>query len=178
MRIASLPPVLCLHLKRFKYVESQGQMKKLMHRVVFPFSLKVVNTLDECPDADAEYALSAVVVHMGAYINHGHYVALVKSAGRWLCVDDEVVHGVTESQVQSTFGHTQEPVIRPDGHVASSGHMDHGYILLYERVAHDDDVNSFDDSAMVLDDDVDDDNQPGDGMVLDDTRGGSHLMVR
>jgi ubiquitin C-terminal hydrolase len=43
MRLAALPPVLCLHLKRFKYVESLGRLRKLMHRVVFPFELKLVN---------------------------------------------------------------------------------------------------------------------------------------
>lgn len=132
MRIAALPPVLCLHLKRFKYVEELGQMRKLTHRVVFPFHLKLANTTEDCPDADAEYALTAVVVHMGAHVNHGHYVALVKSAGQWLCFDDEQVHGVTEAQVQSTFGHTQEPQMRTDGQAPA--HMDHGYILFYQRV--------------------------------------------
>lgn len=131
MRVALLPPVLCLHLKRFKYVESAGQMQKLTHRVVFPFHLKLTNTTDTCPDADAEYSLTAVVVHMGAHVNHGHYVALVKSAGKWVCFDDEVVHGVTEAQVQSTFGHTQQPVVRADG--AGNGHVDHAYILLYQK---------------------------------------------
>jgi ubiquitin carboxyl-terminal hydrolase 12/46 len=131
MRVASLPPVLCLHLKRFKYVESAGQMQKLTHRVVFPFHLKLTNTTDTCPDADAEYSLTAVVVHMGAHVNHGHYVALVKSAGKWVCFDDEAVHGVTELQVQSTFGHTQQPVVRADG--AGNGHVDHAYILFYQK---------------------------------------------
>ncbi len=131
MRVASLPPVLCLHLKRFKYVESAGQMQKLTHRVVFPFHLKLTNTTDTCPDADAEYSLTAVVVHMGAHVNHGHYVALVKSAGKWVCFDDEAVHGVTEAQVQSTFGHTQQPVVRADG--GGNGHVDHAYILFYQK---------------------------------------------
>ena len=45
----ALPPVLCLHLKRFKYVESLGRMRKLMHRVTFPWDLKLVNTTDDCP---------------------------------------------------------------------------------------------------------------------------------
>lgn len=131
MRVASLPPVLCLHLKRFKYVESAGQMQKLTHRVVFPFHLKLTNTTDTCPDADAEYSLTAVVVHMGAHVNHGHYVALVKSAGKWICFDDEAVHGVTEAQVQSTFGHTQQPIVRADGQ--GNGHVDHAYILFYQK---------------------------------------------
>ena len=131
MRVAELPPVLCLHLKRFKYVEVAGHMQKLTHRVVFPFHLKLMNTTDACPDADAEYTLTAVVVHMGSHVNHGHYVALVKSAGRWLCFDDEAVHGVTEAQVQSTFGHTQQPTMRGDGQ--GGKYVDHAYILVYSR---------------------------------------------
>jgi ubiquitin carboxyl-terminal hydrolase 12/46 len=131
LRVAALPPILCLHLKRFKYVESLGQMRKLTHRVVFPFSLKLPNTTADCPDADAEYELFAVVVHMGAHVNHGHYVALVRSSGRWLCFDDEAVHGVSEAQVQSTFGSTQEPTMKPNGQGPT--HVDHAYILLYER---------------------------------------------
>jgi ubiquitin carboxyl-terminal hydrolase 12/46 len=34
MLVKSAPPVLALHLKRFKYIESLGRYKKLMHRVV------------------------------------------------------------------------------------------------------------------------------------------------
>ena len=131
MRIASLPPVLCLHFKRFKYVEKLGQMKKLTHRVVFPFELRLTNTTENCADSDALYSLRAIVVHMGAHMNHGHYVALVKSSGKWLCFDDDQVLPVTEGQVRSTFGHTRDPIFRPDGNANSS--MDHGYILFYQK---------------------------------------------
>ena len=36
MKMKTLPQVLALHLKRFKYIEAAGRMKKLCHRVVFP----------------------------------------------------------------------------------------------------------------------------------------------
>lgn len=106
------------------------RLKKLMHRVVFPFDLKLCNTTSDCPEVDVEYSLFAVVVHMGAHLNHGHYVALVKSKGRWICFDDDQVVPITPQQVQSTFGHTQEPNLRTD---QQSTHMDHGYILFYLR---------------------------------------------
>lgn len=38
----------------------------------------------------------AVVVHIGRGPNHGHYVAVVKSGGRWLLFDDEIVELVNE----------------------------------------------------------------------------------
>jgi ubiquitin carboxyl-terminal hydrolase 12/46 len=107
-------------------------MKKLTHRVVFPFHLKLGGVATEgCPAADADFRLAAVVVHMGAHVNHGHYVALVRSGGRWVCFDDEGVHGVSEAQVQSTFGHTQEAAAaRGEG---GGAHADHAYILVYQR---------------------------------------------
>lgn len=40
--------------------------------------------------------LFAVVVHIGRGPNHGHYVAVVKSGGRWLLFDDEIVELVDE----------------------------------------------------------------------------------
>ncbi|RMZ52710.1 hypothetical protein APUTEX25_000829 [Auxenochlorella protothecoides] len=130
MRMRHLPQVLCLHLKRFKYNEQLGRLSKLSHRVVFPFELKVVNTTPDCPDADTSYDLFGVVVHMGAQPNHGHYVALVKSCGQWVCFDDDQVIAVTEAQVQSTFGQPYD-----GGLVGSSNGVgvDHGYILLYQR---------------------------------------------
>ena len=39
----------------------------------------------------------------------GHYVALVRTpCGQWVCFDDEQVNAITEAQVQSVFGHTQD----------------------------------------------------------------------
>jgi ubiquitin carboxyl-terminal hydrolase 12/46 len=131
MRVGSLPRLLCLHFKRFKYMESLGEMKKLTHRVVFPFELKLTNTTEDCPDPDSEYTLQAIVVHMGAHMNHGHYVALIKTGGKWLCFDDDQVLAVTDAQVRSTYGHTRDPMFKPAGNMNTS--MDHGYILFYQR---------------------------------------------
>ena len=131
MRISNTPKVLCCHFKRFKYIENIGQMRKLTHRVVYPFDLKLTNTTDDCENSNARFSLFAVVVHMGLHMNHGHYISLIKSSGQWLCFDDDQVIPVTESQVRSTFGHTQDPIFRANGNV--NGPMDHGYILFYER---------------------------------------------
>ncbi len=50
------------------------RMRKLMFRVVFPFELKLCNTVEDCPDADALYDLIGVVVHVGSGPNHGKQV--------------------------------------------------------------------------------------------------------
>ncbi|GLC37566.1 Ubiquitin carboxyl-terminal hydrolase 3 [Pleodorina starrii] len=125
MLLRCAPPCLILHLKRFKYVEAQGRLRKLMYRVVFPMELKLSNTTGDDPAAaDTLYNLTAVVVHVGSGPHHGHYVSLIKSGPQWLFFDDENVELITENQVQSTFGSTSE---------YGQNNMDHGYILFYER---------------------------------------------
>lgn len=121
MKIKKPPHILVIHLKRFKYIEQLGRYKKLSYRVVFPLELKLSNTVE---DADSEYSLFAVVVHVGSGPNHGHYVCLVKSHNHWLFFDDENVEMIDESFVQTFFGSAQE----------YSSNTDHGYILFYESL--------------------------------------------
>ena len=128
MLVKAAPPVLALHLKRFKYIESLGRYKKLMHRVVFPSELKLNNMAEDAPGQDAAYILFAVVVHVGSGPNHGHYVCLVKSHGQWLTYDDDTVELIDDAAMQNFFGSTQE----------HCGQTEHGYILFYAR---DDGVN-------------------------------------
>ncbi|KAG6503570.1 hypothetical protein ZIOFF_035886 [Zingiber officinale] len=121
MKIKKPPNILVIHLKRFKYIEQLGRYKKLLYRVVFPLELKLNNTVE---NSDTEYALFAVVVHVGIGPNHGHYVSLVKSHNHWLYFDDENVEIIDESAVQTYFGSAQE----------YTGNTDHGYILFYESL--------------------------------------------
>lgn len=124
MLVKSAPPVLALHLKRFKFIEQLGRYKKLTHRVVFPNELKLGNMVEGAPGQDTAYHLFAVVVHIGTGPNHGHYVSVVKSHNRWLFFDDEHVDIVEdESLLQSFFGSTQE----------TGAQAEHGYILFYAR---------------------------------------------
>ncbi|KAK1313687.1 Ubiquitin carboxyl-terminal hydrolase 3 [Acorus calamus] len=116
MKIKKPPHILVIHLKRFKYIEQLSRHKKLSYRVVFPLELKLSNTVE---DADSEYSLFAVVVHVGSGPNHGHYVSLVKSHNHWLFFDDENVEMIDESAVQTFFGSAQE----------YSSNTDHGYSL-------------------------------------------------
>lgn len=121
MKIKRPPHILVIHLKRFKFLEQTRRDKKLLYRVVFPLELKLSNTVE---DADAEYTLSSVVVHIGSGPTHGHYVSLVKSHNHWLFFDDENVEMVDESAIQTFFGAAHE----------YSSNTDHGYILFYERI--------------------------------------------
>lgn len=123
MKVKELPKVLALHLKRFKYVENLGRHRKLSYRVVFPFELKLCNTVEDAVGVDTPYSLFAVVVHVGSGPNHGHYISVIKSHGRWLLFDDENVDAIDESVMANFFGSSRE----------FTGNTDNGYILLYQR---------------------------------------------
>ena len=62
---SQLPQILCLHLKRFKYMEDLQRYTKLSHRVVFPFELRLFNTSADADNPDKMFDLVAVVVHCG-----------------------------------------------------------------------------------------------------------------
>ena len=109
MKVKKAPSILALHLKRFKYLEQEGRLKKLSHRVVFPSELKINNTTDDAADADVPFSLFAVVVHVGSGMNHGHYVCLVKIHAQWFLFDDETVEGIDDSQLHTCFGSSQVP---------------------------------------------------------------------
>lgn len=91
MRVKKTPKILIVHLKRFKYVELNHRhtLAKLSHRVVFPFEIKIPNTVFilsllfiiflhyfnlfliqsiDTEDADRLYELFAVVIHLGVYV--------------------------------------------------------------------------------------------------------------
>ena len=120
MKIKKLPNVLALHLKRFKYQEDLQRFMKLAYRVVFPFELRLFNTVDDAPNADRLYRLWAIVVHIGQGLYHGHYVAIIKSGPQWLLFDDDTVSVIDEGDIQKYYGDTP-------GHGS-------GYVLFYEAV--------------------------------------------
>ncbi|KAJ2899295.1 ubiquitin carboxyl-terminal hydrolase [Zalerion maritima] len=105
MKIKTLPKVLALHLKRFKYTEDYSRLQKLFHRVVYPYYLRMFNTTDDVEDPDRLYELYAVVIHIGGNAYHGHYVSVIKTQDRgWLLFDDEMVEPVDKHFVKNFFG--------------------------------------------------------------------------
>ncbi|KAL1921325.1 uncharacterized protein VTP21DRAFT_11041 [Calcarisporiella thermophila] len=106
MKIKKLPYVLALHLKRFKYQERLQRYIKLSYRVMFPFELRLFNTSDDAEDSDRMYELFAIVVHIGSGPHHGHYVAIIKTGGKWVLFDDDTVETIDESEIAKYFGDT------------------------------------------------------------------------
>lgn len=141
MRIKKLPMILALHLKRFKYTESQNRHTKLSYRVVFPLELRLFNKASptdkdetagglsgagEGDDAEGNndrlYDLVAVVIHCGSGPNRGHYISIVKSFGFWLLFDDDVVDKIDPSSIEDFYGLTTD----------TQKNSESGYILFYQ----------------------------------------------
>ncbi|KAK0531128.1 hypothetical protein OC835_003780 [Tilletia horrida] len=106
MKVKQLPNVLALHLKRFKYEEAVQKYIKLAYRVVFPMQLRLFNTSDVATNPDRLYTLFAIVVHIGAGLHHGHYIAIVKVGSRWVSFDDDTVETIDEMDIAKYFGDT------------------------------------------------------------------------
>jgi len=94
--------VLQLHLKRFGISEGGGSAK-IGHHVTFPELLNVqpfTSPEEQHSENSFDYALYAVVVHVGASIWRRHYVAYVKDhRGEWFQMDDHKASPVSLSEV-------------------------------------------------------------------------------
>lgn len=122
MRIKKLPMILALHLKRFKYTESQNRHTKLSYRVVFPLELRIFNKTSNDENNDRLYDLVAVVIHCGSGPNRGHYISIVKSFGFWLLFDDDIVDKIDPSNIEDFYGLTTD----------TQKNSESGYILFYQ----------------------------------------------
>uniref|UniRef100_A0A4W5QD99 Ubiquitin specific peptidase 18 n=1 Tax=Hucho hucho TaxID=62062 RepID=A0A4W5QD99_9TELE len=122
-KLISLPPVLCLHLKRFR--NSRGYTRKLYCKVTFPETLNIseiltVEALSESyVQSDSQYSLCAVIVHSGDAM-FGHYTAYVRHKDQsWYYANDSFVRQVSWKEVQNTYGGSQRE--------------DTAYMLLYRQ---------------------------------------------
>eukprot|EP01064_Diplonema_japonicum_P030403 TRINITY_DN5173_c0_g1_i1.p1 TRINITY_DN5173_c0_g1~~TRINITY_DN5173_c0_g1_i1.p1 ORF type:complete len:419 (+),score=45.21 TRINITY_DN5173_c0_g1_i1:109-1365(+) len=121
LKMKRAPPILAIHLKRFKYIEEYGRHCKLSYRVPFPFSIRLPV---EGSQADDEYHLFAVVIHLGVGPNMGHYVCMAKAGSQWTLFDDDVVTPITEREVAQSYG--------SETHTDASTST--GYLLFYSSL--------------------------------------------
>ncbi|KDO28015.1 hypothetical protein SPRG_20178 [Saprolegnia parasitica CBS 223.65] len=131
------PPVLALHLKRFKFISfyaiwtmcyteeliptSSQSFAKLFHRVLFPDELQLPSRL-MLSSSNETYDLFGIVVHIGNGLDEGHYVSLILWKTQWLLFDDDHVSKVDEGMLDVCYG---------DGNAATSSAT--GYLLFYKR---------------------------------------------
>lgn len=104
MKVKRAPQILVLHLKRFKFSESEQKLVKLLHRVMYSRYIRLPVTTDDCPTPEKLYELTGVVVHLGHGPHMGHYVSVVNTPNGWLLFDDEVVEAVDKDYPFKFFG--------------------------------------------------------------------------
>ena len=127
LRLVSLPSVLCVTLKRFRYDSDLGTLKKIGDPLEFPDALDMskyahvavpVNEGDGQAQVQAQaqsqsqYLLNSVVVHEGT-ATFGHYTCYARSdpsmrPDYWLLFNDHMVSEVSYDQVcKASFGNTR-----------------------------------------------------------------------
>eukprot|EP00826_Nyctotherus_ovalis_P065749 TRINITY_DN9673_c0_g1_i25.p1 TRINITY_DN9673_c0_g1~~TRINITY_DN9673_c0_g1_i25.p1 ORF type:complete len:901 (-),score=204.71 TRINITY_DN9673_c0_g1_i25:211-2913(-) len=129
-KIASFPPVLFLHLKRFEYKDTI--MDKIHDRFEFGETLELSKYCTET--GDKSYRLHAVIVHKGS-TTAGHYFAFIKQGKCWVRYDDKIVtHVDAKEAVNENFGGKHVTIlINDEGNVVVSKKRltSSAYMLVY-----------------------------------------------
>ncbi|KAI0819095.1 hypothetical protein BC629DRAFT_1466503, partial [Irpex lacteus] len=127
--IESVPPILILHLKRFLYDTTVGDVVKIGKHVTFGPELEIgPDLLAKRPTHPIKYQLIGALYHHGQSASGGHYTLDVLHPNRdmsdrprqaWIRIDDELVSDIRPEDV---FGGQER-----DDRCA--------YLLFYKRVA-------------------------------------------
>ncbi|KAF3923498.1 hypothetical protein ABW21_db0208768 [Orbilia brochopaga] len=102
----SLPPILVLHLKRFRYIDGGGT-QKIYKEVGYPINLEIPNEVlspGHRVPTRPQYKLISVVYHHGKNATTGHYTSDVRRGDGWLRIDDTIVRRIQESDVTPDTG--------------------------------------------------------------------------
>ncbi|KAK3922712.1 Putative ubiquitin carboxyl-terminal hydrolase 50, partial [Frankliniella fusca] len=98
--IGRLPPVLVIHLKRFKLYYN-GSLKKIVREVFIPERLDLAPYTVELLQSNTSYRLIGMTDHHGTSINNGHYTAVSLRDERWYHFDDTKVSNTTSRKLRS-----------------------------------------------------------------------------
>lgn len=113
--VFSPPPVLVIHINRFKQSQHSGQLVKIQDEVSYPLELNLSPFVKE-NDKNAssyQYSLYGIVCHDGP-ITGGHYYSLIRTTP-----DENLWCKVSDSNVQ--------PIQSPLGNRGA-------YILMYQQI--------------------------------------------
>jgi len=107
--LCTLPPILIIHLKRFKQkiFYHHSTSKKIEEYVEYPIEgLQLEGYVDEKYKGKAKYNLFAVTNHIGGTAG-GHYTAICKNSinNLWTEFDDDRLTKATESDIVSKYGY-------------------------------------------------------------------------
>ncbi|KAI8902485.1 hypothetical protein BC833DRAFT_572969 [Globomyces pollinis-pini] len=102
MILCHLPPILCLHLKRFRFMDATRS--KISRHVEFPLNnldMKRYHAPTTASQLEAHpliYSLYGVIVHIGSS-GHGHYIAYILKDHKWYEMNDRKCKVVDVDQV-------------------------------------------------------------------------------
>mmetsp|Transcript_5033 Transcript_5033/g.7560 ORF Transcript_5033/g.7560 Transcript_5033/m.7560 type:complete len:592 (-) Transcript_5033:2246-4021(-) len=122
LELWKLPPILIVHLKRFRF-DQNGRAHKLSHYIDFPIADLDLSPYCRSPQRDVPlYDLFAVIEHRGN-TNSGHYITRARNRvnGNWYFYDDSRVSPIPNMADITTDG---------------------AYVLFYSRVVLNDGANS------------------------------------
>ena len=91
--IIALPRVLVIHLSRFR------GLQKIDKYVRFPAQVSIRYNSDG-NENNTQYRIISIVVHTGASIEGGHYIAYVCAGAKWFKMNDDIVSAVSWSTVR------------------------------------------------------------------------------
>lgn len=98
MSITNLPPVICLHLKRFG--ASGNKLDSMIDYPMRGLNMKEYMTPSAEITGSTIYDLTAIIVHSGVSTMNGHYFSYGRSGNNWYLFNDQQVKGVTEQTVE------------------------------------------------------------------------------
>nr|PVC50218.1 ubiquitin carboxyl-terminal hydrolase [Theileria orientalis] len=97
-----LPPILILHLKRFKYNIKPGSTmcnmyERLQYQVISSNEIEL-----ECnrKKRKVEYQLFSVILHIGTSPDYGHYINISELGGKWYRCDDVNILKLTDHHLE------------------------------------------------------------------------------
>ncbi|KAK6359567.1 hypothetical protein TWF696_000719 [Orbilia brochopaga] len=99
--LEGLPPVLILHLKRFRY-NDMGGTQKIWKDIGYPLEFDIPNEVlspSRRSSSKPTYRLISVVYHHGKSATNGHYTVDVRRQDGWLRIDDTNVRRISEEDV-------------------------------------------------------------------------------
>ena len=102
MKLSIIPPVLIVQLRRFI---TENERRKKLHRFI-NFPLNGLDLTEFVIDEQSPplYDLIAVVNHIGATVDRGHYTTYVRqlmNSSTWYCFNDEDVSSIEERDIIS-----------------------------------------------------------------------------
>ncbi len=124
-QVLHAPPILTVHLKRFRYLDEERSIK--LHTPI-TVSEHIALPVDA---GEIRYRLIGVTYHAGPTLQSGHYTTTVLNhrTGEWLNADDDfvtVMNPIGEETFSRRYGDRIEP---PYGSPSTEA-----YLLLYEQI--------------------------------------------